>query len=98
MKEQQTADKSVTPVGVVAIFIKDGRVIAHAADFNLSVCGGYSLKDSQIGRAKASLARNVVREYCSQIVSDNLNSYDCEQLVAKLKGITKYIYVGHGEE
>ena len=96
--EHQTADESVTPVGVVAIFIKDGRVIAHGADFNLTKYGGYTLKDSQQRRADAFLAREVVCAYCSHIVSNSLDSYDCEQLVSKLKGTTKYIYVGHGEE
>ena len=86
------------PPGVVAVFISDGRVVAHAAEFNRSTYGGFTLRESQEVRARASLAHAVVRECCSRLISDNLGTYECEQLLARLPGKTHLIQIGHGDK
>lgn len=74
------------PKGVSAIFVVDGRVIAHASDFNRSTPGGYTLQEAQELRARQSLARAVVRELSSRLLCDSLDVYDCERIIHKLPG------------
>lgn len=86
----------MVPPGVIAVFVHEGRVVAHAADFNRSIAGGHTLQDAQKSRVRISIAQAVVRECCSGLVADNLDSYECERILQKLPGKTHLIPIGHG--
>lgn len=87
-----------TPQGVVAVFVTDNRVVAQASDFNRSRPGGFTLREAQEHRARASLAWAVVRECCSTLIASNLDSYICEQILQKLPGKVHVIPVGYGDD
>lgn len=75
-----------TPKGVVAIYTDpDGHVIASATDFNKTGMGGCTLQETQSYRAKAALAGNVVRAYCSTALTDALSNYLCQQILEALQ-------------
>ena len=79
------------PMGITALFIAQGRVIAHATDCVASAPGGFTLTEAQEFRAKRQLARNLVKELSSPLLYENLTDYDCEQLMSKPKGSVHYI-------
>jgi hypothetical protein len=97
MTEANRTEETVPP-GVIAVFVHEGRVVAHAADFNRSAPGGYTLKEAQEARVRMSLAHAVVRESCSRLVSDNLDNYECERILHKLPGKAHLITIGHGDK
>lgn len=74
------------PDGVTAVYVYDGRVIAHASDFNQSRYGGFTILESQTHRVEQQLAFAVVRALASPALHENLDSYACEQIVKKMKG------------
>lgn len=83
-------DESPIPSGVTAIYVYDGRVIAHASDFQRSRPGGFTVLEAQTHRAEQRLAVEVVRGLSSPALYENLDAYACEQIVQKMKG---HIYV-----
>ena len=88
-----------TPKGIVAVWTDDGgRTTVSVSDFDLSGYGGFTLQRSQEIRAKRSLQIEIVKRYCSPAVSDVLESYDCERIVDKMKGVMSFIPVGHENE
>lgn len=88
----------MTAKGCVAVFIyKDGHVVASTSDFNRDGYGGCSLYESQRIRAKAALCREVMKAYCSEVVTAKLSQYQCEEIVGKLDGKIEYIEVA-GED
>jgi predicted glycosyltransferase len=72
--------------GVTAVYLYEGRVLAHASDFHRSRPGGYTMREAQEYRAKQRLAIEVVRALSSQALFENLDAYDCEQILRKMKG------------
>ena len=88
-----------TPPGIVGIFTdKFGRVVETVSDFTTDGYGGFSLRQAQTYRVKTRLALAVVRAYCSDMIFDGLETYDCERIVQRLvtKGATTtFIPVGH---
>lgn len=87
------------PLGVAAVYVdQEGRIITSVSDFNCDGYGGCTLYESQRMRAKRKLAVAVVRAYCSDVVVNALEAYDCEQIVAKLKGKMTFISIGHQSE
>jgi hypothetical protein len=86
------------PPGVIAVYVHEGRVVAHAADFNRSTPGGFTVREAQESRVHMSLAHAVVRECCSRLVSDNLDSYECERILNKLPGKAHLIPIGHEDK
>lgn len=82
------------PSGVSAIFVADGRVIAHVADFNRSTPGGYTLREAQESRARMQLARAVVKELSSPLLYEHLDAYDCEQILRKIPGKVHVMAIG----
>ena len=71
--------------GVVLVFIDEkGHAIAHAADFDRSGYGGYTLADSQSVRARRQLAINVVNAYASTQLARAVDAYDAERMVQRL--------------
>lgn len=88
--------------GVVGIFTdKLGRVVATVSDFNRDAPGGCSLREGQTWRCQRLLALEVVRAYCSQMILEGIEAYDCERILSRLceKGATTtYIPIGHPDE
>lgn len=83
------------PKGCVAVYINlEGRVIASVSDFRPDGYGGFTLYESQRIRAKSNLCREVIKTYCSPVVYDVLEAYDCEQIVGKMKGKIEFIEIG----
>ena len=78
--------KKAIPDGVTAVYVYDGRVIAHASDFKPDRPGGFTTFEAQSHRAKSELAWEVVRALASPALWENLTTYDCEQIVNKMKG------------
>jgi hypothetical protein len=70
-----------TPKGVMHVFVSDGRVVAHAADFHPDRPGGYTTRDAQRVRSRQWLNKKVLDAYCSTIIGDSLDSYQAEQVV-----------------
>ena len=79
------ADEKV-PTGVSAIFVAEGRVIAHVTDFSQSRPGGFTVREAQESRAKSRLGFAVVRELASPLLYSGLDEYDCERIMNKIKG------------
>jgi hypothetical protein len=75
-----------TPKGVTAIFVVDGRVLAHATDFHRSAPGGYTLKEAQESRAKMRLGFEVMKALASPTLYSGLDQYDCERIMNKIEG------------
>ena len=90
---------SKAPRGVVAVFTdKLGRVVASVSDFESSGYGGFTLRQAQEMRAERQLAYAVVRAYCSEMILEGFETYDCEQILRRLvhKGArVTLIPVGH---
>lgn len=80
------SDAQVTPPGVAAIFVIDGRVIAHAACFNRSTPSGFTLAEAQEHRARGMLAWEVVKALASPALYSGLDTYGCERIVNSIKG------------
>lgn len=72
--------------GVTAVYVYDGRVIAHASDFNRSRPGGFTVLEAQTHRVEQALASAVVRALASEALHENLDAYECERIIAKMKG------------
>lgn len=82
MAEKRQA-KTVT--GVVQIFVnEEGYVIAHAADFNSSAYGGFTLIESQRLRVRDALALNVVNAYSSPGLVRGFDEGDARRVIARL--------------
>lgn len=82
------------PTGMSAIFVADGRVIAHVTDFNRSTYGGFSLQESQEHRVRDKLAAAVVKELSSPLLYSNLDSYDCQRILEKIPGKVHVLPIG----
>lgn len=87
------------PLGCVGIYTdEEGHVIVSVSDFDRSGYGGFSLYEGQRLRVQRALSAAVVGAYCSRVVTRSLDTYDCEQIVRKLKGKMTFIPVGHTQE
>lgn len=87
-----------TPKGIIMLFIHEGRVVAHAADFDVSRPGGFTIKEAQENRARDRLSHAVIRACCSELISKSLGSYECRSIMAKLPGIVQQIQIGYDDE
>lgn len=77
--------KAVPIPGVVAVFTdNEGRVIATATSFEPESFSGFSLLRSQEIRAGNRLNAEVLKSYCSDIVSEVLNAHECRDIVNKM--------------
>lgn len=74
------------PSGVVmTLSSPDGRVIAHAADFDLSNPAGFSVREAQESRCRRQLSIEVVRAMASPLLSDAVDYYIADQIVARMR-------------
>lgn len=89
----------VAPPGVVVLYVHEGRVVCHAADFHQSAPGGFSLREAQTMRAKRSLSIDLVRALSSPLLADSMDEFDCERAMRRMKGETLVIAIGdHGND
>lgn len=88
-------DENPSIAGVTAVYVYDGRVIAHASDFNRSRPGGFTVLEAQTHRVGQALAFAVVRALASTALHENLDAYECERIMNKMKGKTYIIPVAH---
>lgn len=89
-------DKPVPP-GVTAVYVYDGRVIAHASDFDRDRPGGFTVLEAQTHRVEQRLAIEVIHALASPALYENLDAYACEQIVRKMKGKSYVLPVGHDD-
>ena len=94
-RRERTGVTMSDPVGVVAVFVVDDRVAASASDFGSDTYGGFGLFESQRIRARDALARRVLEEYCSPIVPNSLDTYNCKLIVDKMPGEMRFVPIGH---
>lgn len=86
-------DDQTSITGITAVYVYDGRVIAHASDFARDRPGGFTVLEAQTHRVNQRLAVEVVRALASNALHENLDWYDCERIVAKMKGKSFLIQV-----
>lgn len=91
----RSMDEQSQIAGVTAVYVYDGRVIAHASDFNRSRPGGFTVLEAQTHRVEQSLAFAVVRTLASPALHENLDAYECEKIMRKMKGKVYIIPVPH---
>ena len=82
------------PPGMSALFIAEGRVIAHVADFARDTYGGFTLQESQEHRVRDRLAMAVVKELSSPLLYSNLSAYDCQRILEKISGKVHVLAIG----
>ena len=97
------AGSETTARGVVAVLTsQEHGVVVSVSDFDESGYGGFTLREAQEIRARRNLAYAMVRAYCSNVILDVMEPYDCEQMLRKLehKGSHKVtlIPVGHPDD
>lgn len=84
------------PLGVVGVYTNpQGDVVVSVSDFKEQAPGGYTLYEAQRERCKRKLSVAVVNAYCSTVVCEALDDYDCGQIVRKLKGKITFIPINH---
>ena len=83
--------------GVTAIYVHDGRVVAHVSDFNQSRPGGYEIQEAQSHRARVALALELVRVLSSPLLSDAVDGYIAEQILKRLDGMVFVLPVRFSE-
>lgn len=74
------------PEGVSAIFVVEGRVIAHVTDFARDRPGGFTVREAQELRARRRLAHAVVKELSSSLLYEHVDEYVCKQILQKIPG------------
>ena len=80
------AKEQPKPQGVVVVVTDpDGRVIANAADFDTDRPGGFKLMEAQAFRARNTARREVIRAYCSPMLTDTLDGYAFQTLWDRLR-------------
>lgn len=86
---------SNVPAGIVAVYVHEGRVVAHVADFNQGSPGGFTVREAQESRVRSAIGLAVVRACCSSLVSDHVDGYTAGLMLQKMPGETHYIPIGH---
>ena len=96
-------EKTIEPKGVIAIMtLPTGHVAATHADFERSGYGGFKLWEAQKHRAGDMVKRMAVRAYCSEMVTQHLESYTldriAEDLMQRGKWRVTYRAIGYDED
>ena len=88
--------------GVVVVIVIDGRVIAHAADFDLDWPAGFNTFEAQRISARNAATREFVRALASPILVETMSQYECDRVAQEAvrinKGEIKIIPIGHKAE
>lgn len=78
-------EQTVEPQGVIAIMtLPTGHVAATHADFERQGYGGFKLWEAQRIRAGDAVKRKAVRVYCSEMVTQHLESYTLDRIAEDL--------------
>jgi|SRR6185312_11083293 len=85
------------PKGVTAIYVHEGRVIAHVSDFHRDAPGGFTTREAQQYRARDALALAVVRALSSPLLGDHCDAYLAQQLLQRMPGKVHILPVGYGD-
>lgn len=96
-------EKPSEPQGVIAIMtLPTGHVAATHADFERQGYGGFKLWEAQRIRAGDAVKRKAVRVYCSEMVTQHLESYTldrvAEDLMQRGKWRVTYRSIGYPED
>ena len=96
-------EKKIEPQGVIAIVtLPTGHVAATNADFERQGYGGFKLWEAQKHRAGDAAKRKAVREYCSDIVFQHLETYTIDRIADDLfsrgKWRMTYRAIGYPED
>lgn len=83
------------PPGVVAVYVHEGHVVAHAADFHQGAAGGCSQQETQTARLSDSIAVAVFRACCSPLVGQHITPYYARQVLHEMPGKVHYIPIGY---
>lgn len=76
------------PTGIVLVFLDEkGHAIAHAADFDRSAPGGFTLQEGQRRRAERQLAWAVCEAYASPMFARGIDAYDRERIMHRLRDV-----------
>ena len=88
--------------GVVAILVKDARVVASVTDFNPSSPGGFELMEAQEIRARDALASKVMKELASPLLSDCIDTATARRIMQEMcneAGCAMHLIpIGHDEK
>ena len=84
--------------GVVIVW-KDEKYggIVTACCFEDVSCGGFVKKEAQRMVAQNQLKRDVVKNYSSDVIYDQISEYAVDSVFECLKGTTEIIYVGYDD-
>lgn len=96
-------EKKIEPQGVIAIMtLPTGHVAATHADFERQSYGGFKLWEAQKHRAGDAVKRKAVREYCSDIITQHLETYTMDRIAEDLlhrgKWRVTYRVIGYPDE
>jgi hypothetical protein len=96
-------EKVIEPQGIIAIMtLPTGNVAATHADFERQGYGGFKLWEAQKHRAGDAVKRMAVRAYCSEMVTQHLESYTldriAEDLMQRGKWRVTYRAIGYSED
>ncbi len=91
------------PQGVITLIIApDGRVVAHAADFNQSGYGGFTPAEAQSIRAHDKMTRALLRETCATYIASSVSSYAADLILREVCENQRFkvhkIYIGYDDE
>lgn len=90
-----------TPQGVVAILTAPDGDVVVAHHFGRSKPGGFTLLEAQKHHAREALAREVLRQHCSDAVAGAIDTYRAKLIMGCLtsqKGYrVSYHYIGYDD-
>jgi hypothetical protein len=85
------------PKGFTAVYVHEGRVIAHVSDFKPDCPGGFTTPEAQQLRCKMALGLAVVRALSSPLLADHCDPYTAEQLLRRMPGTVHLLPIGYGD-
>lgn len=84
-----------TPQGIVAVYVHEGRVIAHVADFLPDRYGGYTKRESQEHRVNDAIGVAVVKACGSYLLGEHIDRYTAGLVLQRLPGKVVVIPIGY---
>lgn len=80
---------------MVAVYVHEGRVIAHVADFLPDKPGGYTKREAQEHRVNDAIGVAVVKACSSYLVGNHIDRYTAGLVLQKLPGKVVLIPIGY---
>lgn len=98
IKDNEAAACEVLGIGAV-LTDDEGRVCAHAFDFDRSGYGGFKMWEAQRIRVRRAVKRKFIEAYCSNVVHPGIDEFACESIVDNLRNKGKlrltFFAIGH---